>query len=101
MNEEPALIQHYSERLESLGIASSLAEAVQRGEAVALGNLTVILRHTDRVTREPDQARAEHIEALLGAGLEPRDIVVLLQLIAFVNFQARLIAGLRLLQEAQ
>ena len=60
-----------------------------------------LLNHADLVTRTPDRARSEHIDALLRVGLTPRDIVVLLQLVAFVNFQARLIAGLRLLQEAQ
>ncbi|WP_455853170.1 alkylhydroperoxidase domain protein [Pantoea endophytica] len=45
----------------------------------------------------PVDAAPQHIETLQAAGWSPRGIVTLAQLIAFVSFQSRLLAGLRLL----
>jgi uncharacterized protein YciW len=58
--------------------------------------LAAILRHVDMVTRTPRQATRADIEALKAAGVEEADIVRLSELVAFVSYQARVIAGLRL-----
>jgi len=42
-------------------------------------------------------SQREHINALLASGLSPRALIALSQLVAYVNFQARVRAGLRLL----
>ncbi len=59
-----------------------------------------ILRHVDLVTAEPRQASAADIAALQDAGVAPADIVRLSQVIAFLSYQLRLIAGLRLMGAA-
>lgn len=56
-----------------------------------------ILAHVDRVTLEPGASEPAHIGLLAGAGLSPQAIVALAQLIAYVNYQARVRAGLRML----
>jgi CMD domain protein len=60
--------------------------------------LGAMLEHAELLVREPIEARPAHLEALAKAGLSPRDIVVLSQLISFVTFESRLLAGLRLLE---
>lgn len=57
-----------------------------------------MLRHVDLVTRVPREATRRDIDALREAGIAEADIVRLSQVIAFVNYQLRVIAGLRLLE---
>jgi uncharacterized protein YciW len=78
---------HYRQRL---GGAKALDGA--RGAAV--------LRHVERVTTAPDAATRADIDALLAAGLTPHGVLSLSQLIAFVSFQSRVLAGLRMLKGA-
>lgn len=86
-----ALEEHYQRRLAALGEADPLGGA--RGEAV--------LVHVDRVTLSPDSATKADLDRLLAAGLTPHAIVSLSQLIAYVNFQSRVLAGLRMLRDAR
>ncbi len=56
--------------------------------------------HVERLALHPDKARRPDIAGLLAAGLSARDVVSLSQLVALVAFQARLLAGLRLMEPA-
>jgi CMD domain protein len=58
-------------------------------------SLDASIRHTDLLTTRPSEARPDDLHALKSAGLSPAGIVSLSQTIAFVNYQLRLIAGLR------
>ncbi len=58
-----------------------------------------IVRHVDLVTQAPKSATRDHIDALRNAGVAEDDIVRLAELIAFINYQIRVVAGLRLLGE--
>lgn len=60
-----------------------------------------LLRHTDRVSREPRDATSEDIDELKAAGFGARAVVTIAQLISFLSFQVRTLAGLRILAEAQ
>jgi uncharacterized protein YciW len=59
--------------------------------------LATILAHVERVATAPGAAAPEHLRALEAVGLSARDIVALSQLIAFVSYQVRVLAGMRLL----
>jgi len=61
-------------------------------EATRLG---AAMRHADLVTTAPSQTSPETLEALKAAGFSPAGIVSLAQVIAYVSYQLRLIAGLR------
>ncbi len=87
---DSALEEHYQRRLVALGETNPLTGA--RGEAV--------LAHIDCVTMTPDSATRADLDRLLAAGLTPHAIVSLSQLIAYVNFQSRVRAGLRMLRDA-
>lgn len=98
------LAEHYRARLRDAGGGALVAAAEARAEAPPLdpppsARLTAILRHVDRLMAHPATAAPEHLEALRAAGLSPRDIVSLSQLIAFVSYQVRVLAGLRALAE--
>lgn len=95
------LIESHQARLQDLG-ASEAAQAVLEGNLES-ASLTprqqAILRHTDRLTNFAAASTAEHIAELTAAGLSPRDIVTVSQLIAFLSFQLRALVGLRILAE--
>lgn len=59
--------------------------------------LAAILRHAARVTSAPAAITRADIDALAAAGLSERDIVTVAQLIGYVHYQVRLLAGLSLI----
>jgi uncharacterized protein YciW len=59
--------------------------------------LAAIVRHCDLVTSDVKSVVAGDIAALTAAGVSQDDIVRLSELIAFVNYQARIVVGLRLM----
>lgn len=94
--------EHHRAQLRALGVADDEIAAI---EASPLGNalperLALILRHVDLLTLEPRAATPEAIQALQAGGLSARDIVIISQLIAFLSFEVRVLAGLRVLGEA-
>ena len=60
---------------------------------------SAILRHTDLLTLDPRAATPDHIAQLKAAGLTPRDIITIAQLISFMTCQVRVVAALRALSE--
>ena len=92
--EEP-LAAHYESAVPPT--SSPLADPAYEGGGDA--RLAAILRHVDLVTQSPKDATRDDIDALRRAGLAEADIVRLAELIAFINFQIRVAAGLRLLGE--
>jgi CMD domain protein len=94
--DEP-LATHYRVLLGEAGGADLIAAVVQP-EAGDI-RLAALLRHADLVALAPDEAGEADLRKLEALGLSSRDIVVLAELVAFVNFQTRLLAGLRILRE--
>lgn len=60
--------------------------------------LAVLAAHVDMVTLGPQAAGPGYIARLTAAGFDTPQIVALSELIAFVNFELRIAAGLRLLK---
>jgi uncharacterized protein YciW len=58
-----------------------------------------ILAHAERLATAPGSATKAHLQALTAVGLQPRDIVALAQLVAFVAYQVRVAVGLSLLAQ--
>ncbi len=101
LHQADALAAHYRTRLREVG-GADLVAAAERGpdaQPVPPPRVAAILRHTTRLTGSPDGAVPAHLEALQAVGLTPRDIVSLAQLISFVSYQVRVLAGLRALAE--
>lgn len=83
---QPALEHHYEQ------LAGELSDTPRIQEAEAFAR---------RLTFEPVEAAPQHIAHLTLAGWSERGIVTLAQLVAFVSFQSRLLAGFHLLQDQE
>ena len=59
--------------------------------------LRTIINHVDLLTHSPQMATKASIDELKTAGVADADIVRITQLVGFVNYQVRLIQGIRLL----
>lgn len=98
LNRDAELAGHYRDRLEGLDGGPVMAAEVERFPDGAHGpRQRAVLGHVDRATLAPRTATRDHLALLRAAGLGEPEIVTLSQLVAFVNYQARLLAGLRLL----
>ena len=99
LNADQALIADYGAQLAQLDPSEQL-RALAEGASDLDEPLATIARHADLVTLTPSRAAASDIARLAAAGLNNPQIVALSELIAFVNFQTRVAAGLRLLRPA-
>jgi len=97
---DTVLSEHYRTRLAPLDSDGTLARTVEGGARITEGRWDAILAHVDLVTRGPGSAEHKDIDNLLAAGLSSHAVVSLSQLIAYVNFQSRVLAGLRALKGA-
>ncbi|MDO3431964.1 hypothetical protein QWJ46_04645 [Rhizobium sp. CBN3] len=95
-NHNEKLAQHYDELVKRAAEAST-APLAKPGTGATDERIAEIVRHADRLTVAPREATRDHIERLRGAGMTDADIVRLSELAAFVNYQARVIAGLALI----
>ena len=94
-NNDPVLTKHY-ETMFGVG-SQQIADTGFDGGGD--DRLKAIIRHTDLVTLNPKEATTEDISALRSVGLDDADIVRLSELIAFISYQVRVVAGLRLMAE--
>lgn len=100
LNADAALAAHYRDLLVRAGETSVLAAIAAGAEAGSSGadvRLSALVRHADLLTSRTREASKADIASLVAAGVAEADIVRLAELAAFVNYQARVIAGLRLL----
>lgn len=99
LQQDTALAAFHRERARSHRADAGLLYATERQPDRPVGGdrWTEMLRFIDRLTLEPALARLSHLKALQRHGLVPRDIVILAQLVAFTNYQVRVLAGLRAL----
>ena len=95
---DSALLQaHYRERLLALPALSAAEQAALLGQPVA-GRLQVMLDFAATLTTQPVDGDQAALLRLPAAGLATDQVVALAQLIAFVAFQLRVVAGLQALQ---
>ena len=96
---DEALERHYLDRLAAEGAGALIAAYADPATGPDLGpRAAAVLRHVDLVPLTPEKAPRADVAALLAAGLDDRDVVTLAGLIAFVNYQLRVVAGLRMLK---
>lgn len=97
---DDALAAHYESYLahsSDLDVAALAHPGGASGEA----RQDAMARHADRLTLAPREATRQDIAALKAAGISEPDIVRLSELAAFVNYQLRVVAGLKLLKAVQ
>jgi CMD domain protein len=96
------LIEHYRAHLAELGASADLVAEIEHttpGDPLS-PRMVAVLQHVDLLTNAPDEATPAHLAKLQAQGLSTPDIVTISQLIAFLSFQVRTLAGLQLLAEA-
>ena len=95
LNGERVLSEHYASMLPSGHALFSISEG---GSNIGDNDrLHALIRHVDLVTSHPKDALSEDIENLKEVGVAEPDIVRLSELIAFVNYQIRVVQGIRLI----
>ena len=99
LNRNSAVATRHREQLRALGADPVLITATEaQGEVTGPARLAAILHFTDTLTNQPRAATPANIERLTQAGLSDKDIVTLGQLVAYLAYQVRLLAGLRALE---
>jgi len=87
----PALAWHYARLLDGVPDADGNASPA----------LAAMRRFAATLTTDPRRGDRAAIQALKAAGLDDRAIVALAQLVAFLSYQTRVVAGLRALQASR
>ncbi|MFM0504150.1 CMD domain protein [Paraburkholderia caffeinilytica] len=97
------LADAYTAKLIAAGAQPVTLDAIEAGtlDAATDARLIAILSHVKLLTHQPVDARPEHLHTLQQAGITTRGIVALSQLIAFVTYQLRVVAGLKALRAVQ
>ncbi|QUP53529.1 acyltransferase [Ralstonia syzygii] len=98
----PELSAHYRARLAETPVDAAALQAVDHGDPATLADprLRAILAFTRTLIERPIDGDRDALLHLPAAGLATPDVVTLSQLIAFLSYQTRLVAGLRALREA-
>ena len=98
----PELAEHYRARLAETPVDAAALQAVDHGAVEALTDprLHAILTFTRTLIERPIEGDRAALQKLPAAGLATADVVTLAQLIAFLSYQTRLVAGLCALNAA-
>jgi CMD domain protein len=100
LSDSEELADHYHACLETAGGEEGLYVAANPQQA-AYGDerFMAIIRFTDLVTQQPREATKQDIDTLKAAGISEPDIVRLTEVLAFVNYQLRVVAGFKIAGE--
>ncbi|WP_246249161.1 CMD domain-containing protein [Chelativorans alearense] len=99
LNADEGLAAHYATLLEEAGAdeaVSAMADPAYKGGGDT--RRAALIAYTDLVSVYPRETAAADIEALKTAGVSDADIVRLSELNAFLAYQIRVIAGLKLMK---
>ena len=103
LSRAPALAGHYQALLQQQGaegVAWAGAITAGRWQSALPARLGTILGYTAKLIERPIDGDRAAVQALVQAGLSTPAIVALAQLIAFVSYQVRLVAGLQAIAAA-
>ncbi|HKR41798.1 MAG TPA: CMD domain protein [Paraburkholderia sp.] len=99
----PALVAHYRAELAAHEVDAATLAAVTTGapEDLSAPRLRAILAFTRTLIENPVAGDKAALQTLPAAGLTTPAVVVLAQLIAFLSYQTRLVAGLQALKQLE
>jgi len=103
VSKAPKLAAHYREELAAENADAAVADAVESGDIASLadGRLRAMLAFAGKLIERPIEGDRAAIETLAAHGLSTPALVALSQLIAFLSYQIRLVAGLKALAAAE
>jgi len=93
---------HYLQRLQDIGVDAAQCAAADSGnpEQLPVGRVRAMLTFARALTERPVAGDKAALHALPAAGISTPAVVALSQLIAFISYQLRVVAGLRAMQLA-
>ena len=94
------LADHYRARLQAEGADAALVAAADGGAAASDARVATLLAFTTKLIVRPIEGDRRAVQSLADAGLAPAAIVAVGQLIAFLSYQIRVVAGLQALAAA-
>lgn len=96
LSRSAALARHYRDALANQGVEAPVMAAIEGGRADGLppSRLRAMLIFTQKLILKPVDGDRAALEQLRDAGMATADIVTLAQLVAFLSYQIRLVAGL-------
>ncbi len=80
-------------------LAAHYRQLLAAHDSAAAPTLPALLQFATTLTTDPRASDRAAIEALKGAGLDDAAIVALAQLVAFLSYQTRVVAGLKALRQ--
>lgn len=99
LNDDKAFEEHFEALLDKAGANDATARIADIWfDGGNDPRLKALIRHVDLVAHAPKDATRRDIELLQEAGLTDADVVRLSELVAFVSYQIRVAAGLRLMR---
>jgi uncharacterized protein YciW len=99
LNGDQDFERHFAELLEQAGADTATQHVADLGfDGGGNARTKALIRHVDLVAADPKSASGSDIELLRQAGVPDADIVRLSELIAFVSYQIRVVAGLKLMR---
>ena len=102
LNGEETLATHFAGLMATANASAAIVAITDPNfDGGADRRVAALLRHTDLATCDTKSVVAADITCLSNAGISEDDIVRLSQLVAFVNYQARVTRGLRLMVGAR
>lgn len=97
LSNSATLAEHYRAMADTQMIAADTDAAIETDRLDEVGDerLRAILAFTRKLILRPVEGNQAEIEKLLAVGLDNADVVTLGQLIGFLSYQIRVVAGLR------
>jgi uncharacterized protein YciW len=90
---------HFAGLLDQAGADTATRRVADLGfDGGGDARIDALIRHLDLVAADPKSASGNDIELLRQAGVSDADIVRLSELIAFVSYQIRVVAGLKVVR---
>ena len=103
LSQAAELTQHYLQQAQAYGVSDAYIQAVLVGRIADIDDsqLVAALTFTQILIEKPIEGDQTAIKTLQQAGIATKDIIALSQLIAFLSYQVRLVAGLKAMQSVE
>lgn len=103
LSKADSLAAHYRDRLVAEKADAALIAAVETGRIAGIdeARIATILGFTTKLIERPIDGDRDAVQALVNAGISTPAIVALAQLIAFLSYQVRVVAGLKAMAAAE
>lgn len=100
LNDDQSFVDHFENLLDQANASKDEWQVADLGFKGSDDRTKALIRHADMVAANPRAATGADIDSLRQAGVSEPDIVRLSELVAFLSYQIRVVAGLRLMRQS-